>query len=64
VQVVIVETASISAAKAAGNWMPLAVGGLVAVWNTAYAKRGRRAAGLADKAPQARAGATPPAVRR
>jgi hypothetical protein len=41
-QVVIVQTAATATAKATSNVLPLAVAGLVAVWNVSYARRGRR----------------------
>jgi hypothetical protein len=42
VQVVIIQTAFADTAKATANWLPLAVAGVVSLWNVSYARRGRR----------------------
>jgi hypothetical protein len=58
-QVVVIQTASAGTAKATANVMPLAVGGVVVVWNMSYAKRGQRIAELHEQAVQTGGGATP-----
>ena len=59
VQVVIIQTASTSIAKATSNVMPLVVAGLVVVWNISYGRRGRRRGELAQQA-RARGESPPP----